>query len=768
MFVSLIKKLYRDRRAATAVALAILLVPLLMAGSAAVDFARVASARTLLQAAVDGAAVAGGGEWQMSESSTSAYNITQNEFNNTGAQLPNFVAISTPTINLACTGTSTECGTSAAYSTTLFSNCTSGVEYCVTVSATATLKNSLFGWLIPTTLLTASSTDSVAFGPNNYNGAGIPPSAGFGSAGDISGVYAYAVPMDAAGNTANYNELPTANSHCASATGPLQYLASSTSPSGVTACNYLYINDSLGQTGTGGSITLEANQPIAFTFVNNTGAHNYHNTESTHYTNNILVSKTSSSSGYDYYPDGYITPVIPPVTCKKRQQNCTPSPGYPATKLYGQCPDHTLYGSLDYNNGTPRSDSLNQYSSAYEVLGEPPTYETNHPLTPFVTSYVVSHSTDNSIPSGYYIESVCPNYSTSGTSISAPVSSSYSNITSNQASAGMNTFSTWFPTGLPNEVGFTDNAAACAIDNCNSDTDIFPPAIGACTPATNAADGGITPASSDPWWNWSPSNISASDCAQQQASKYSNCALLIQPLGTKVPVNSSNDALLPDYYNTIEDGSGNVIALDPVYDGVTYTDALTGVTITNHDSADTSTPGATPPNGWTPSNTTPSTPSLITNLTTIGSSASPSTGYPYANSKYVGDYLVQQQPAASSFTYPSGSPTVPVYDHNPPLWTSHHCYDPTVATQDNGYKSTGSSTDALGYNADGTAVDPVANPQLGAVPCNTNPPETYALYWNDLGTYESDDIGYWNALEIFTCSVPATTNTGGGASLLSG
>jgi hypothetical protein len=307
----------------------------------------------------------------------------------------------------------------------------------------------------------------------------------------------------------------------------------------------------------------------------------------------------------------------------------------------------------------------------------------------------------------------------------------------------MNTFSTWFPTGLPNEVGFTDNASSCVIDNCNSATDIFPPAIGGCTPATNAADRGITPASSDPWWNWSPSNISASYCAQQQASKYSNCALLIQPLGTQVPVDSNNYAILPDYYNTIENPSGKVIALDPVYDGVTYTDRLTGVKIVNTDAA-----------GYYPTNAT-ATSTLITNATTIHGGG---TATPYANSQYVGDYLVVQEPGQSG----SG------YDHNPPLWTSHQCYDPTVATQDNGYQPPGSSVDALGYNADGTAVDPAANPQLGAVPCNTNPPQTYALYWNDLGTYERDDLGYWNAVEVFTCSVPATTNAGGGASLLSG
>jgi len=744
MLVSLIRKFLRERRAATAVAMAILTVPLLIAASAAVDFARIASARTLLQAAVDGAAVAGGGEWQMSESSTSAYNVSSNEFSNTGAQLPSFVEISPPTIKLACTGNATQCGSSAPYSTTLFTTCAAGVEYCVTVSATAILKNSLFGWLIPTTLLSASSTDSVGFGTTGFSGRNISSGREFGSAGDISGIYAYAVPMDAAGGTPNYNEMPTANSYCANITGPLQHLASSTSPAGVTACNFLFVADSLGDTGNGGAISLKPNQPIAFSFVNETGANGYHSTESTHYTDNILVSTTSSSGGFTYYPDGYLTPPTPPVICGRHQRDCTPSPGSPGTALYGQCPNHTLYGSIDYNNGTPVTDSLNQYSSAYEVAGEPPTYETNHVLVPFVTTQVVTQNVGGTT---YYVKAVCPNYPRSGTSINAPVSTNYSNTVGNQFAAGMNTFSTWFPTGLANQVAFTDyfpNNAACGIDDCSPTTDIFPPAIGGCSPARSINDNGVTPSSADPWWNWSPSNISPSYCAQEQAPKYSDCALLIQPLGTNPPTDTNGGALVPDYYNTIEDGSGNIIALDPVYDGTTYTDLLTGVQINNTDAA-----------GYTPTYTTPSS-SLITNATTIHGD---STATPYANTQYVGDYLVVQIPSTNG---------VPTSDHNPPLYTSHKCYDSSVAVVDKGYRPAGSSVDALGYNADGTAIDPVANPQLGAVVCNKNPPASYALYWNDLGTYQADDLGYWNAVTTFTCSAPATTNTGGGASLLSG
>ena len=126
------------------------------------------------------------------------------------------------------------------------------------------------------------------------------------------------------------------------------------------------------------------------------------------------------------------------------------------------------------------------------------------------------------------------------------------------------------------------------------------------------------------------------------------------------------------------------------------------------------------------------------------------------------------QPAAN------GNSGLAKYDFNPPYITSSKCYDP----QKNG-NPLGSATLATGpvtigttttynitYNTggdqnNGSSIDPVANPQLGAIVCTSNPPETYALYWNDLGTYGSDDLGYWNAVFSFTCPVAGST-TGGG------
>jgi hypothetical protein len=108
------------------------------------------------------------------------------------------------------------------------------------------------------------------------------------------------------------------------------------------------------------------------------------------------------------------------------------------------------------------------------------------------------------------------------------------------------------------------------------------------------------------------------------------------------------------------------------------------------------------------------------------------------------------------------------------LATSHQCYNPQangntasqVSLQEGG--GTSMPLTALGGQNNGTAIDPVGNPQLGAILCVSNPPETYALYWNDLGTYETDDLGYWNAVVAFTCSVPQTGVSGGGPATLSG
>jgi hypothetical protein len=128
---------------------------------------------------------------------------------------------------------------------------------------------------------------------------------------------------------------------------------------------------------------------------------------------------------------------------------------------------------------------------------------------------------------------------------------------------------------------------------------------------------------------------------------------------------------------------------------------------------------------------------------------------------YAGDYVIMIQPAQNGNSGAAG------YDFNLPSITSSQCYNPqkngnpagsAVLATGGGGTATYTTT---GDQNNGSGIDPVANPQLGAIVCSSNPPETYALYWNDLGTYTDDDLGYWNAVYSFTCPTTGST-TGGG------
>ena len=237
----------------------------------------------------------------------------------------------------------------------------------------------------------------------------------------------------------------------------------------------------------------------------------------------------------------------------------------------------------------------------------------------------------------YYVEAVCPDYAIpSGSTINAPIGNNYVNATFPSLD-GINIFSTWYPTGMSisnwqgtpgltnSEVGFTDssNSSSEALTDGNGvyPNDIYPPAITGCTPATSALDGGVTPAANDSWWGWDENDanpqatsphgsanlgpgycepVTPTGASVTMNSADSNCALLIQDLGTNVPqvsVNGVEEAEMPDYYNIItSDAAGdNVVALDPVWDDTTYVDTLTGATIINED-----TPGDTPPHAVPP------------------------------------------------------------------------------------------------------------------------------------------------------------------------
>ncbi len=70
MLINLFRRLFQDRKGAVALVMAIALVPLMIAGVTAVDMARIAAARTVLQASVDSAAIAGGGSLNTSGSTS--------------------------------------------------------------------------------------------------------------------------------------------------------------------------------------------------------------------------------------------------------------------------------------------------------------------------------------------------------------------------------------------------------------------------------------------------------------------------------------------------------------------------------------------------------------------------------------------------------------------------------------------------------------------------------------------------------------------------
>ena len=842
--MSFLTRFRRSRRSATAVTLAIMFVPLVIAASAGVDIARAVSARTQLQAAADAAAIAGAGAWQTSESSSVAQNTTTVAFDGTGANLSNFISGATPTVDLTCTGSTTQCGASAPFATSNSTySCPTASEYCVVVTASGTLHNSLFAWLIPSDLLSVRSVASASFPPQTISGKNIPPSPGFGSAGDVSGIYAYAVPMT--GGTPDYNQMPTPNAACNnySSIGPLALLSSSSAPG--NTCNYLFIalSTSSGTAGNGGSITLQQNQPISFRFVNYTGANGYHS--SSHYQSDtqIYESTTSGVTG-TYYPNGFQAPIYTTqnYTCSASNSSTTcPTNGNPnytttsstgtvgtstkcqqsynnyygdnyngdnynggsytcttsvvtyslSSPLAGRCPDSTLYGSLDplgsinsngvSSAGVPDVDSLNSYSSAYEVLGYPPTYEANHALVPFIATTL--QTTNTVAGKKYYITSICPNYETSGTdvagnayntAISAPISTAYSADTGWQ---NLNIFSTAFPgqnysDNSPNPaVDSTGRYATGSVQMTAGTGDVYPPAITACTPATNTSDGGTTTTPSN-WWDWHGSNTG--NCANESSAEqsayvstpgqaqYSNCALVIQDLGNSVPTNGNNQALLPDYYLVVKDPSGNVVGLDPIWDGQSFKDVM-GDVITN-------TLGGLDPNitvtGSTVSDAdTAATYNTSGKIATYGYTPTSNGSYTLSTGTYAGDTVYVETPAQRG-----GG----VYDFDLPPDTSHTCYNPqdngnaanTVAIQ-NGSSTPTTFTTTSDQN-NGSPIDTVANPQLGAILCSAAHPHTYALYWNDLGTYESDDVGYWNAIIAFTCSTPSSTAAGGGPVTLSG
>jgi Flp pilus assembly protein TadG len=797
--ISLVKKFLRSRRSATAVALAIMTVPLLISASAAVDFSRIASARTLLQASADSAAIAGAGAWQTSQSNTDASNVTSAAYLGTGAQLPKFVTTGNPTVALACSSaTAAICGGTANFSSGNVSRCPSGFEYCVVVSAQATLKNSLFAAIIPSEILSVTAIATTAFPPNTISqGDFTHTSIGLGS--DLSGIYAYVLPEDGNGNPEDGN-VPTPNSSCANSSktnnGPIGDETNLSPVASTTPCNFLLIGLSTGGSGSG-SLSFATSDPIGFTFVNFTGGsasstdldttiyntktgastlpsnlntHNGTNTtvayceqnlDCTEYPSEIYVGGSGAvngqncvtgTNGANYCGAGYTVPAVPAVAFvapTPTKPGIQGNSGSPATVLYGYCPAHNLYGSINAypnatNNIVPVQDSINTFSSAEEVIGFPPTHATNHALIPFlgpVNTQTISQ-TITSLPNGaksqqsktYTVQAVCPQWPIpSNSTISARGSFSFTptGFTTSDSEV-VNVYSTYYP-----DATFTSNLYG---------NNIYPPAIAGCTPATNATDGGVTPTADDPWWGWSPSNANDFDpgntslhnctfvhvssagtmttAAQVTGSNgqsppftaaYDNCALLVQNLG-------QNASSLPNFWT--------YLASPTVFTG--------GTTGTGNPSGIIS--------------MTKGTGSVPTKVTIKSAGSGTFNGVSFTNS-----FTVSEQPGGGT-------------TGNPPQDTSHQCYNP----QANG-KAQGTFENALGMtvndNNNDTPIDPVENPQLGVVLCGSNPSnESYGLYWNDMGAFANpplynDDLGYSNAITEFTCPSPGSTSGGGPATL---
>ena len=378
------------------------------------------------------------------------------------------------------------------------------------------------------------------------------------------------------------------------------------------------------------------------------------------------------------------------------------------------------------------------------MLGWPPTHGTNHALLPFLgpaNSQTIGGNT-------YLVQAICPQWPTTGTAISATASfapsslpAGYSPVTSAAATyptaTNVKVYATYYP----------DASYAAG-------SGVFPPPVAGCTPATNTGDSGVTPTAYNPWWGWSPSNASAADpggagenpggsavtnCTSTklnggataivatqsslQTAAYNNCAFLIQPLGTNVPSNSGVPDL-PDYYTYAEDPTAFAIGTTGNPSGIVSSQTL-------------------PLYGMTP--------------VYDGVGNSHSTGYVPTGVSITGTspYIVTEPPAYGT-------------DYYPPEDTSHQCYNPKA----NGISSTSlPGTDQPNNDSPITPIDPVANPELGAVLCDSNPPPSFGLYWNDMGAWAqpphyNDDLGYANAVTEFTCPTPGNPGTSGPASLI--
>lgn len=812
MSSNFLSRFTQDRRAVTAMVMAILAVPMMIAGVTAIDISRVDTVRAALQQAADSAALAGTGAWQTSKDADKAQSAAQAAFDGSASLLPNIVTVSTPTITYTCTGSTSKCDYDGAsspsyatsYSTYSCPTPGSNGEYCVIVTATVTM-NDLFGkYLAATDALTVTAGSAATIGQSTVSSSDFTDTS-VGTGSDLSGIYAYAITSESDGSTStsDYTTAPTANSACESGTdNPLGDLPSGdySSSSSSTTCNYLEIGSSVSGVTYSGSFTLNANDLVGFSFVNFTGgsfgsnvgdlddvtypssytgsitksssastdltvANCVSKSVCTHYTSYLYVEKSSAVSYAAYgacsnNSSGAITILSSGGSC-----------GSGTTAVYGYCPAHNLYGSIEaYNIGStdivPTEDSIHTYYTAWQPFGYPTTHGSNAAITPFLGPPVYFNKgtvQSSSSSATSIVFPICPQWPALGSNIG--VSKSVTPSTSDSGSMDLYVSSALGVT-IPSTAETVPVYATYYPDQSYSDgtsADIYPPAVSGCTPVTATyTQGGVSvlasASTSAPWWGWGPNNATADDPDSFWASyKVNGSATDIQNCDN-VSVSSTGTLSTTVYPSSAASTSA---PFSSAYNNCAFAMQYLGADVTTMPTYWLYTADA----GAFSSGSTGNPDSIIDLTAETGSL--PTSYTPTVKSLGSGEYTVTEMPSEDE-------------TDSLPADTSHHCYNPqangtsvnyiTIASLDGEGSNGQVSVTAGSTNNNDTPVDPVENPQDGIVYCDWTTPPSYGLYWNDMGSWSNpprynDDLGYDNAVTDFTCPIPGSGSDGGPSSL---
>lgn len=228
-----------DRRGVVAVMFGLMLVPILLSVGAAIDVARTATCRRLLQDAVDNAALAGGAAYTGPDQANNAAGVARTNF--ASASFPTALVVGTPSVT-------TEQGT------TNFG----GTAYNVTVTVSASLGTTFMSLAVPSLSLAATATASNPL---------LQPKVSLGSfaasAQDWNAVYLYAVPTS--NGVPDYATIPPASS--------LYEIGSNCNRSSAAWSSGSRCNGQAGASVPAGQTmpVVAATQPLAFALENMTG-----------------------------------------------------------------------------------------------------------------------------------------------------------------------------------------------------------------------------------------------------------------------------------------------------------------------------------------------------------------------------------------------------------------------------------------------------------------------------------------------------------------